>query len=403
MIPTAHFSTAKPWPAGTGPGAPAGFRVYPFASGLDHPRWLYVLPNGDVLVAESTTLPSEPNGLMERIGFYLMRNEGSRGKSADTIVLLRDADQNSVAETRTVFLKDKVKQPFGMALVGNTLYVAGTGGLWAFDYHDGDLKLKGDGRKIMDLPAGGYNNHWTRNILASEDGRKLYVTVGSGSNVAENGADNEKRRANILQINADGSGERVFASGTRNPVGLAYEPQTHQLWGVVQERDMLGDDLVPDYLTRIRDGDFYGWPWSYWGGHVDARVTPRNPAMVAKAVTPDYSLGAHSAVLGLAFSTGAAFPAHYQGGAFVAEHGSWNRSYFAGYKVVYVPFASGMPSGPPEDFLAGFMPDVTNGIAHGRPVGLAFDKRGGLLVADDTGGTVWRVAFPPIIPPSRIF
>ncbi|HEX2593650.1 MAG TPA: sorbosone dehydrogenase family protein [Rhizomicrobium sp.] len=403
MIPTAHFSTATPWPDGTGPQAPRGFFVYPFAKNLDHPRWLYVLPNGDVLAAESTTLKTEPHGLMERIGYYLMRNDGSRGESADTIVLLRDANEDSVAETKTVFLKDKVKQPFGMALVGNTLYVAGTGGVWAFDYHDGDLALKGDGKKIMDLPVGGYNNHWTRNIVASEDGKMLFVTVGSGSNVGENGADNEKRRANVIQINLDGSNEHIFTSGTRNPNGLAYEPTTHVLWTVVNERDMLGDDLVPDYLTRVQDGDFYGWPWSYWGKHVDDRVTPQNPAMVAKAIAPDYALGAHTASLGLVFYTGDKFPAQYNGAAFITQHGSWNRSYFTGFKVVYVRFKDGMPFGAPQDFLTGFMPDPTTGIAHGRPVGIVQDKRGGLLVADDTGGVVWRVAAAPIIPPSRMY
>lgn len=403
MIPTAHFSTAKPWPPGTGPQVPPHFHLSRFAEGLAHPRWIYVLPNGDVLVAESTTHVKAPNSLLERVGYFLMRNDGSRGDSADTILLLRDANGDGVPELRTTFLKPHlIEQPFGMALIGNTFYVAGTGGVWTFDYHDGDTELNGSGKKILDLPVGGYNNHWTRNVMPSADGTKLFVTVGSGSNVGENGADNDKGRANILEINPDGSGMRIYASGMRNPNGMGYEPTTGQLWAVAQERDMLGDDLVPDYFTRVHDGDFYGWPWSYWGKHVDDRVTPQNPKMVAKAIAPDYSMGAHTAVLGLAFSTTKSFPPDWQGGAFISEHGSWNRSYFTGYKVVYVPFANGIPSGQPIDFVTGFMPDPKSGIAYGRPVGLAFDKTGALLVADDTGNMIWRVAAAPITPPSRM-
>ncbi len=402
-IPTANFSTAKPWPKGTGPQAVHGFSVYRFADGLDHPRWLYVLPNGDVLAAEATTLMTPPHGLEERIGNFLMRNDGSRGVSADTIVLLRDANGDGVPELRTTFLKGIVKQPFGMALIGDQFYVAGTGGVWRFTYHDGDTALTGPGQKILDLPVGGYNNHWTRNILASEDGKKLYVTVGSGSNVGENGADNEKLRADILEINPDGTGERSVTSGTRNPNGLAFEPKTHVLWTVVNERDMLGDDLVPDYFTRVQDGDFYGWPWSYWGKTVDERVTPRNPAMVAKAIAPDYALGAHTAALGLVFYTATAFTMDWRGGAFISEHGSWNRSYFSGYKVVWVRFKDGMPFGPPKDFLTGFMPEENSGIAYGRPVGLAVSKQGDLLVADDTGGVIWRVKSDPVTAPQRLY
>ncbi len=402
FIPTAHFSTAAAWPKGTGPQVVHGFKVYRFAEGLAHPRWLYVLPNGDVLVAESTTLVKEPHGLMDRVGDYLMRNDGSRGVSADTIVLLRDANGDRVPELRSEFLKAKVQQPFGMALVGDTFYVAGTGGVWRFPYHAGDTALTGNGEKILDLPVGGYNNHWTRNIVPSEDGKKLYVTVGSGSNVGENGTDNDKGRANVLEINPDGSGKRVFTSGTRNPNGLAYEPTTHVLWTVVNERDMLGDDLVPDYLTRVRDGDFYGWPWSYWGKNIDDRVKPQNPAMVAKAIPPDYSLGAHTASLGLTFYTAKSFPLIYQGGAFISQHGSWNRSYFTGFKVVWVYFKDGMPSGPPKDFLTGFMPDPETGITYGRPVGLAVDNSGSLLVADDTGGIVWLVKADAIKPPEPV-
>jgi glucose/arabinose dehydrogenase len=292
---------------------------------------------------------------------------------------------------RTTFLSG-LKQPFGMALIGNTFYVANTDGVWRYPYRTGDTQIADAGQKILDLPEGGYNNHWTRNLLVSADGSKIFVTVGSGSNVGENGAANEFHRANVLEINPDGSGLRIFASGTRNPNGLAYEPQSHVLWTVVNERDMLGDDLVPDYLTRVRDGDFYGWPYSYWGKHVDARVTPQRPDLVVKAITPDYALGAHTAPLGLAFYTANAFPAHYRGGAFIGQHGSWNRRQYSGYKVIFVPFVDGMPSGLPEDFLTGFMADKVNGIAYGRPVGVAVDRTGALLVADDTGNIVWRVA-----------
>jgi glucose/arabinose dehydrogenase len=264
--------------------------------------------------------------------------------------------------------------------------------VWRFPYHAGDTQITDKGRKILDLPAGGYNNHWTRNLLVSTDGSKIFVTVGSGSNVGDNGIANEFHRANVLEINPDGSGLHVFASGMRNPNGLAYEPQTHVLWTVVNEHDMLGDDLVPDYLTRVRDGDFYGWPYSYWGKHIDARVTPQRPDLVAKAIEPDYALGAHTAPLGLTFYTASAFPAHYHGGAFVGQHGSWNRRQYSGYKVIYIPFVNGMPNGMPEDFLTGFMADKANSIAYGRPVGVAVDRTGALLVADDTGDIIWRVA-----------
>lgn len=393
-IPTVNFSTAEAWPKDAAPVAPAGFKVTGYAQGLDHPRWLYVLPNGDVLAAESSTVPRAPKSLKDRLQFFLERNDGVIRASANRITLLRDSDGDGVVDRRTTFLTGIV-QPFGMVLVKDVLYVAGTGGVWRFPYRDGETSIREKGRKILDLPVGGYNNHWTRNIVANADGTKLYVTVGSGSNVAEHGMDNEKRRADVLEIDPGGGGERVFASGTRNPVGLAWEPSTHVLWAVVQERDMLGDDLVPDYLTRLRAGDFYGWPWSYFGKHVDARATPRRSDMVARAIAPDYALGAHSAVLGLVFYTANAFPAPYRGGAFIAMHGSWNRTAFAGYKVVYVPFANGMPNGEPRDFLTGFMPDPKNGIAHGRPVGLAVDRTGALLVADDTGDMIWRIAPKP--------
>jgi len=389
LLPTANFSTAIPWPAGAKPVAPQGFEVARYAAGLDHPRWIYTLPNGDVLVAESATPPKAPKSIMDRLQAWLERNNGSVMPSANRITLLRDSKGTGTVELRTTFLSG-LKQPFGMALIGNTFYVANTDGVWRYPYRTGDTQIADAGQKILDLPEGGYNNHWTRNLLVSADGSKIFVTVGSGSNVGENGAANEFHRANVLEINPDGSGLRIFASGTRN--GLAYEPQSHVLWTVVNERDMLGDDLVPDYLTRVRDGDFYGWPYSYWGKHVDARVTPQRPDLVVKAITPDYALGAHTAPLGLAFYTANAFPAHYRGGAFIGQHGSWNRRQYSGYKVIFVPFVDGMPSGLPEDFLTGFMADKVNGIAYGRPVGVAVDRTGALLVADDTGNIVWRVA-----------
>jgi glucose/arabinose dehydrogenase len=391
LLPTANFSTAIPWPTDAKPVAPAGFDVTRYAVGLNHPRWIYMLPNGDVLVAESATLPKAPKSIMDRLQAWLERNNGSVMLSANWITLLRDSKGTGTVDLRTTFLSG-LNQPFGMALIGNAFYVGNTDGVWRFPYHAGDTQITDKGRKILDLPAGGYNNHWTRNLLVSADGSKIFVTVGSGSNVGDNGIANEFHRANVLEINPDGSGLHVFASGMRNPNGLAYEPQTHVLWTVVNERDMLGDDLVPDYLTRVRDGDFYGWPYSYWGKHIDARVTPQRPDLVAKAIEPDYALGAHTAPLGLTFYTASAFPAHYHGGAFVGQHGSWNRRQYSGYKVIYIPFVNGMPNGMPEDFLTGFMADKANSIAYGRPVGVAVDRTGALLVADDTGDIIWRVA-----------
>ncbi|MGD0143053.1 MAG: PQQ-dependent sugar dehydrogenase, partial [Rhizomicrobium sp.] len=290
LLPTANFSTAIPWPAGARPVAPAGFDVTRYATGLAHPRWIYMLPNGDVLVAESATVPKPPNSMLDRLQAWLERNNGSVMPSANRITLLRDSKGTGTVNLRTTFLGG-LKQPFGMALLGNMFYVANTDGVWRYPYRTGDTAITGKGQKILDLPEGGYNNHWTRNLLVSADGAKIYVTVGSGSNVGENGAANEFHRANVLEFNPDGTGLRIYASGMRNPNGLAYEPQTHALWTVVNERDMLGDDLVPDYFTRVHDGDFYGWPYSYWGRHIDARVTPPRPDLVATAIAPDYALG----------------------------------------------------------------------------------------------------------------
>ena len=391
MVPTINFSHAAGWPAGMMPHAPQGFTVTRFAGGLDHPRWLYQLPNGDVLVAESGTLRLPPKTISDRVTIWLMARAGETGESANRITLLRDTKGAGTADTRTTFASG-LSQPFGMLLLGDNFYVGDTDALLRFSYHAGDTRLEGAGEKILALPTGGYNNHWTRNVFANEEGTKIYVTVGSGSNVGEHGPGNEIHRANILEINPDGSGLRVVASGLRNPNGLGYEPATHALWTVVNERDFLGNDLTPDYLTHVVDGGFYGWPYSYWGRHVDARVSPQRPDLVAAALTPDYSLGSHVAPLGLAFYTASAFPAHYQSGAFIGEHGSWNRKPFSGYKVVFVPFKDGEPAGEPEDFLSGFMAADGSDTAYGRPVGVIVAKDGSLLVADDVGNAIWRVA-----------
>jgi glucose/arabinose dehydrogenase len=391
LVPTINFSQAQPWPAGKRPIAPAGFHLTAYASGLDHPRWLYVLPNGDVLVAEASTVPRRDRSIAQAVQIWLQRDAGSIKDSANRIMLLRNSGKADAAEQRFVFASN-LNQPFGMVLFNGSFYIANTDGVWRFPYRDGDTHLEGPGEKILDLPAGGYNNHWTRNLIANAAGTKLYVTVGSGSNVGENGIDNEFHRANILEFNPDGSGLRVFASGLRNPNGLAFAPGTDTLWTVVNERDMLGNDLVPDYLTSVKDGGFYGWPYSYWGRNIDARVRPQRPDLVATAIPPDYALGSHVAALGLAFYAGDAFPQHFRGGAFIGEHGSWNRRPYSGYKVVFVPFRDGQPQGTPEDFVTGFMPADQQGVAYGRPVGVAIDPTGALLIADDVGNTVWRVA-----------
>lgn len=390
-LPTANFSNVKPWPPGILPTAPPNFVVTRYADRLDHPRWLYVLPNGDVLVAESATVPSPPHSVMDRLGGFMQRNSHVVQPSANRITLLRDADGDGVVDARTGFLTG-LNQPLGMALVGTYLYVGNTDALVRFPYESGSTQITDKGQKVLDLPFAGYNNHWTRNVVANADGTKLYVTVGSGSNAGENGLASEVRRAAILEVNPDGSGERIFASGLRNPVGLAWEPTIGVLWTAVNERDMRGDDLVPDYLTRVRAGDFYGWPHAYWGHHADAQVQPPRPDLVAQALAPDYALGPHTASLGLVFYTAKQFPAHYRGGAFIGQHGSWNRRQLSGYKVIYLPFAGGVPSGPPEDFLTGFLRDASSGVVFGRPVGVAVDRTGALLVADDASNTIWRVA-----------
>ncbi len=390
LIPTVRIAPATFWPAGTTPIAAPGFSVNAYANGLDHPRWLYVLPNGDVLVAESNA-PARPKGgkgikgwVMKRV----MKRAGAGTPTANRISLLRDADHNGVAELRTNFLEG-LNSPFGMALIGNNLYVANTDSVMRFDYRDGATHITSPGVKIADLPAGPINHHWTKNIIASRDGLRLYATVGSNSNVAENGMINELNRAAILEIDLANGKSRVFASGLRNPVGLAWEPTKGTLWTTVNERDELGSDLVPDYMTSIKDQGFYGWPYSYYGQHIDTRVTPQRPDLVAKAISPDYALGAHTACLGLTFNLGQGFPARYYAGAFIGQHGSWNRNPPSGYKVIFVPFLDGMPHGNPEDILTGFL--TSDGKARGRPVGVVFNRSGDLLVADDVGNVIWRV------------
>lgn len=382
------FSEVIGWPSGKTPLPPAGFTVTEFASGLQNPRWAYVLPNGDVLVAEAQT---ERKGV-KKIGAELSGRSKSEaeGKSANRITLLRDANGDGKPEVREVFVSG-LNQPFGMLLIGNAFYVANTDGILTFPYQPGQTKLTGAGRKILDLPAGGYNNHWTRNLLASADGSKIYVSVGSGSNVGENGMEHEVRRACILEINPDGSGERIYASGLRNPVGMAWAPGTGTLWTAVNERDELGDELVPDYLTGVKEGAFYGWPYAYFGPHEDPRRKGEKPDLVQKTIPPDVPLGAHTASLGLAFYEGKTFPAPFREGAFVGQHGSWNRSALSGYKVVFVPFKDGKPAGQPQDFLTGFVANADSGEVYGRPVGVFNLPDGSLLVTDDAGGKLWRV------------
>ncbi len=394
IIPTVNIAIAKQWPKGTKPQVAEGLSVAAFAANLSHPRWLYTLPNGDVLVAE-TNAPKRPDDGKGFRGWAMrlvMSRAGAGVASENRIILLRDADKDGVAEARTVFLEG-LNSPFGMALVGDQLFVANTDAVMRFSYKEGDTKITGAGTKVADLPAGTINHHWTKNIIASRDGSKLYATVGSNSNVAENGMAAEENRAAILEIDVKSGVTKVFTSGLRNPNGLAWQPQSGVLWTVVNERDELGNDLVPDYLTSVHEGGFYGWPYSYYGAHVDDRVQPQKPELVKTAVAPDYALGAHTASLGLVFNDGSGLPAKFSGGAFIGQHGSWNRKPRSGYKVIFVPFKDGNPSGMPMDVLTGFLND--SGEALGRPVGVTLDKTGALLVADDVGNTVWRVQGAP--------
>ena len=390
-LPTMDVAPAKGWAPGATPVAAPGFSVGALATGLDHPRWLYVLPNNDVLVAESNAPPApEHHGLRAFVAKWLMTRAGAGVASPDKIILLRGDGTGHVE--RHVFL-DKLHSPFGMTLVGDTLYVADTDALLKFPYKTGDTSITAPAVKVVDLPGGPIDHHWTKDVIASQDGRKLFVTVGSNSNAAENGIAAEKDRADVLEVDPVTGSYHVFAAGLRNPNGLSWQPQSGALWVAVNERDELGSDLVPDYMTSLKEGGFYGWPYSYYGRHVDARVEPQRPDLVAKAIVPDYALGAHTASLGLTFYEGTAFPSAFQGGAFIGQHGSWNRKPRSGYKVIFVPFKDGKPAGPPMDFLTGFL--TADGDAQGRPVGVKVDRMGALLVADDVGNTVWRVTRSP--------
>ncbi|MDO9551073.1 sorbosone dehydrogenase family protein [Rhodonellum sp.] len=355
------------WPEGKTPTAPQGFEVTKFASDLDNPRTSYLGPNGDLFVVESNT----------------------KG-SADRITIFQDVNKDGEYETRAIFLED-LNQPYGMLILNNTFYVANTDGLYRFPYREGQQRIEEKGEKIMELPAGGYNNHWTRNLIANAEGTKIYVSVGSASNAGEHGMEEEIRRACILEINPDGSGEVVFATGLRNPVGMDWNPVSGGLWTAVNERDELGDHLVPDYITSVKRNAFYGWPYSYYGQIPDPRMEGKGMELVEKALVPDVPVGNHTASLGLVFYDGKQFPEKYRNGAFVGQHGSWNRAALSGYKVLFVPFENGKPSGQPEDFLSGFIADREKSEVYGRPVGVTVLPDGSLLVNDDSGNTLWRV------------
>jgi glucose/arabinose dehydrogenase len=397
LVPTVNIAPAVGWADTQGPTAAPGFKVAAMARGLDHPRWIYTLPNGDVLVAESNA-PPKPDGshdggsgivaqVRKMVMGMVMKRAGAGVPSANRITLLRDADGDGTAEVRTVFMQN-LTSPYGMVLVNHELFIANADALVKVPYADGQTTISVAPVKVTDLPAG-INHHWTKNVIASVDGSKLYVTVGSNSNIGENGLAAEEGRAAIWEVDPKSGAKRLYASGLRNPNGMGWEPESKALWTVVNERDEIGSDLVPDYLTSVKDGAFYGWPWSYYGGVVDGRVQPQRPDMVSKAIAPDFALGTHVAPLGLVFSD-ARMPAEFANGAFVGEHGSWNRKPLSGYKVVFVPFIGGRPSGPPRDVVTGFL--TPDGKAMGRPVGVALDKSGALLVADDVGNTVWRVS-----------
>jgi glucose/arabinose dehydrogenase len=384
-----NFSKVKGWDNGKTPKAVEGFKINKYADGFENPRWMYATPNGDILVAESNS----NHTLFEKIGGFLIGASKSKNlrKSADRITLLRDADNDGIPELRETFLT-QLNQPFGMLVLGNWFYVANTDALWRYPYSPGDTKISSKGEKIVDLPAGKHNLHWTRNIIANKDGSKIYIAVGAGSNIAEHGINQELLKADILEVNPDGTSLRVYAAGLRNPVGMDWAPGTNTLWTVVNERDGLGDELVPDYLTSVRDGGFYGWPYVYFGYHEDSRVRDPKPQAVENTIMPDVGVGSHTASLGLAFYTNKSFPSKYHDGAFIAQHGSWNRSVLSGYKVIFVPFKNGKPSGPPEDFLTGFIADLEKDKVYGRPVGLLVQNDGSLLITDDVSNIIWRVS-----------
>jgi glucose/arabinose dehydrogenase len=390
-LPLVNIAPAEGWAEGEQPTPAQGLAVNAFATGLDHPRWLYVLPNGDVLVAE-TNAPSNrterERGIRAFFMRLVMRQAGAATPSVNRITLLRDGDGDGTAETRTTFLQN-LHSPFGMTLVGDALYVANTDGVVRFPYRDGETEITAQPSTVVALPAGARNHHWTKNLIASPDGARLYATVGSNSNVAEHGMEVEEGRAAIWEIDRGTGEHRIFASGLRNPNGMDWEPTTGVLWTVVNERDEIGNDLVPDYMTSVSDGGFYGWPYFYWGDHRDDRIEIPANVRLRAPLTPDYALGSHTASLGLAFNRGDGLGAQYRGGVFIGQHGSWNRAEPSGYKVIYVPFANGRPSGQPQDVLTGFLDADEN--ARGRPVGVTFDRTGALLVADDVGNVIWRV------------
>jgi len=383
-IPTLKLPTARGWQAGEKPVAGAGLRVSAFATSFNHPRWIYVLPNGDVLVAESASEPWRPRRLLDIPAMFTMWRSGAMRKSANRITLLRDADGDGIPEIREAFLEN-LNQPFGMALVGDTFYVGNTDGIVAFPYSTGQTRITAPGKKLLDLKPGG---HWTRNIIASKDQTKLFIGVGSLSNIGDSGMAVEESRAAIHELDLTTGKSRIFASGLRNAVGMAFEPTNGMLWTVVNERDGLGDETPPDYLTSVQDGGFYGWPYSYWGKTVDDRV-PQDAALVARAVTPDYALGGHTASLGLCWLPEGTLPG-YPAGMVIGQHGSWNRSTLSGYKVILVPFVNGRPEGTPRELLTGFLADDER-HSFGRPVGVALTADNSLLVADDVGNAVWRI------------
>lgn len=384
-----NFSNVIGWPNDSKPVAPEGFEVTRFADGLENPRWIYVAPNGDVFVAESHAI--------KRFTQEVINAASGKAKSennnitANRITMFRDTNNDGHPDERYTFLK-RLNQPLGMLVLNDAFYVANTDGLMQYPYKTGMTSCTSEGKKILPLPAGGYNNHWTRNVIRNEEGTKLYVSVGSGTNAAEHGMANEKGRANILEVNPDGTNVKVYASGLRNPVGMDWAPGTHTLWTVVNERDQLGDDLVPDYFTSVKEGAFYGWPYAYFGQHEDPGFRGQAKELVKTAVVPDFALMAHTASLGLVFYRSSVFPEKYRNGAFIGQHGSWNRTYLSGYKVIFVPFRDGRPAGKAEDFLTGFIADESRSKVHGRPVGVAVAKDGALLVADDASNTIWRVA-----------
>ena len=383
------FSNIIGWPEDKLPVAPEGFVVTRFADGFQSPRWIYQAPNGDIFIAESSTEKSLSTKAKDLVSGKSKSHQ--KGGSANRITILRDADKDGKPEFRRIFLED-LKQPLGMLIINNSFYVANTDGIVQYPYTPGQTQITAKGKQIFQLTADGYNNHWTRNIIANADGSKIYVSVGSASNVAEHGMEHESRRANILEINPDGTGERVYASGLRNPVGMDWYPGSKTLWTAVNERDGLGDELVPDYITSVKDGGFYGWPYAYFGQNEDPRLKGLRPDLVKKTIVPDVPLEAHSASLGLAFYNKKVFPANYHNGAFIGQHGSWNRSELVGYKVVFVPFKNGQAAGKPEDFLTGFIANQEDGKVYGRPVGVEVLNDGSLLVADDASNVIWKVA-----------